>query len=322
MQILITGGLGYAGIEITKYLQQFNYKIIIVDNLLHKNNIREIKKFKNVNIFKLDINKKKNLEKVFKKNRIDCVLHLAAIVGDPASKKNPKLTIKTNLESSKFLFRLCKKNNLKKFIFFSTCSNYGLSKKSKLLNEKDKLNPLSLYAKTKVEFEKYLIKDNSNISKIILRISTLYGFSSRMRFDLTINEFTKYILLNKNIEVYDQNTWRPYLHLNDLSKFVYFFVRKNFKKKLMIFNTGKKGENYTKKRICEIIIKILKKNKSLINYSKNESLDRRDYKINFNKISKLRVKTNYNIKRGIKEMVYKIKKNKNYLIFKKMYTNS
>ena len=67
MQILITGGLGYAGIEITKYLQQFNYKIIIVDNLLHKNNIREIKKFKNVNIFKLDINKKKILKKFLKK---------------------------------------------------------------------------------------------------------------------------------------------------------------------------------------------------------------------------------------------------------------
>ena len=322
MQILITGGLGYAGSEITKYLQKFNCKIIIIDKLVHKNQYKEINMLKNVIIYKLDINKKNSLEKIFKKFKIDCVLHLAAIVGDPAGKINPSLTTKTNLQSSKLLFKISKKNRVNKFIFFSTCSNYGFSKKSRLLEEKDDLNPLSLYAKTKVEFENFLIRDNSKISKIILRISTLYGFSSRMRFDLTINEFTKYLFLNKNLEVYDENTWRPYLHVKDLSKIVHFFVNKNLNKKLMVFNIGKMGENYTKKKICNTIIKILKRNKSLVSYSNKKSLDRRDYRVNFNKVAKFKIKLDYNIYRGIEEIIYQLKKNNNLLKFKKIYTNS
>ena len=127
----------------------------------------------------MDILNKKKLENFFIIKKFDIVFHLAAIVGDPACKVNEKLTTKTNLTASKDFFKIVKKNKIKKFFFFSTCNNYGLSKNSKLLKKTDDLKPLSLYAKTKVKFEKYLLKDNSKIQKIILRISTLYGVSPK-----------------------------------------------------------------------------------------------------------------------------------------------
>ena len=186
MKILITGGLGYAGSEIAKYLIDKNIDISILDNEMH-GKLHYLNFKKKIKFFHLDINDHNKLTDHFHKYKYDIVLHLAAIVGDPAGKKNPKLTINTNLNSSKKIFQFAKKNNVRKFIFFSTCSNYGLSNDKILLSEKSKLKPLSLYAKTKVDFEKYLIKDKSKISKLILRISTLYGLSQRMRYDLTIN---------------------------------------------------------------------------------------------------------------------------------------
>ena len=122
-----------------------------------------------------------------------------------------------------------------------------MSKNSKKLNEKSKLNPISLYAKTKIKFEKKLIRDKSKISKIIFRISTLYGMSPKMRFDLTVNEFTKLLFLGKNLDVYDADTWRPYLHLKDLSLIVKEFLNLNKLKKVNVYNVGFSEENYTKK---------------------------------------------------------------------------
>ena len=158
MNILITGGLGYVGSVISSHLSK-NNKVIIVDKLLFNNSQYKKIKNKNITFYKCDILDFTKVESIFSKENVDIVIHLAAIVGDPASKAQPEMTKKLNWHASKKIFNFSKKYNVKKFIFFSTCSNYGLSKKSKLLKENDKLKPLSLYAKTKVDFEKYLMKD-------------------------------------------------------------------------------------------------------------------------------------------------------------------
>ena len=165
MYTLITGGLGYVGSVISKELSKKS-KLILLDNLMQGSAGKKIIN-KNIRFEKVNILNKTKLENIFKKFQIENVIHLAAIVGDPASKKFPKLTIKTNVEGSNNVLGLAKKYKVKKFIFFSTCSNYGFSKNSKKLNEKSKLNPISLYAKTKIKFEKKLIRDKSKISKII-----------------------------------------------------------------------------------------------------------------------------------------------------------
>ena len=109
---------------------------------------------------------------------------------------------------------------VKKFVFASTCSNYGKMKDSnEYVNEESEINPISLYAETKVEFENFLLsQDKSNIAKpTCLRFSTVYGLSPRIRFDLTVNEFTKELALNRELVIFGEQFWRPYCHVKDFS---------------------------------------------------------------------------------------------------------
>lgn len=321
LNILITGGMGYAGSKICQFLSN-NKKlnITVIDKLIHTGVDKKIIP-ESIEFCKLDINNYKELSKFFINRKFDIIIHLAAIVGDPASRKYPNLTKKTNLISSKKLFKLCAKNKVKKFIFFSTCSNYGLSSSNKLLNENSKLKPLSLYAKTKVEFEKFLLCDKSDISKIILRISTLFGVSPRMRYDLTINEFTKMLFLKKKLDVFDPLTWRPYIHIQDLAEIVNFFLNKKFGNVSRVFNIGIKGSNYTKKDICDEIIRQMPSRAKFIFYLKDQSKDKRNYKVNFNKIHKYKIKNNFNLKKGIYEIISDLKSNKGRRKFKKIFSN-
>ncbi len=319
-KILITGGFGYVGSNLCQYLSKKSYEISIIDNLLQNNFNKKILS-KNVNFFNIDINNLNKLSKNLDENNYDIVIHLAAIVGDPASKKFPKLTLNTNLKSSKKLFKLCLKNKVKKFIFFSTCSNYGLSTGKILLKENSPLKPLSIYAKTKVDFERFLLKDKNQITKIILRISTLFGVSPRMRYDLTINEFTKYLFLRKKLDVYDLNTWRPYIHLLDLANIVDFFINKKTNFKTKVYNAGIEGANYTKKDICNEILKQLPSRSKLISYNKKSSIDKRNYKVDFSKLSKFKIKNRYNLKKGVGEIIKDLKKNKDHQKFKKIFSN-
>lgn len=319
-KILITGGFGYVGSNLCQYLSKKSYEISIIDNLLQNNFNKKILS-KNVNFFNIDINNLNKLSKNLNENNYDIVIHLAAIVGDPASKKFPKLTLNTNLKASKKLFKLCLKNKVKKFIFFSTCSNYGLSSGKILLKESSPLKPLSIYAKTKVDFERFLLKDKNQITKIILRISTLFGVSPRMRYDLTINEFTKYLFLRKKLDVYDLNTWRPYIHLLDLANIVDFFINKKTNFNTKVYNAGIEGANYTKKDICNEILKQLPSRSKLISYNKNSSIDKRNYKVDFSKLSKFKIKNKYNLKKGVGEIIKDLKKNKDRQKFKKIFSN-
>ena len=319
--ILIIGGLGFAGSTITSYFLNRGYKVTVIDKLLFNNNqINKLKK-KNFSFFRIDILNFRELNKFFDNKQFDVVFHLAAIVGDPACKVNENLTLKTNLEASKKVFQIAKKNGVKKFIFFSTCSNYGLSKNSKLLKETDKLKPLSLYAKTKVKFEKYLLKDNSKIKKIILRISTLYGVSPRMRFDLTINEFAKKVYFNEKFEIYHADTWRPYLNLDDLSLIVGKIIKsKKLNNNKYVFNTGYSEENYTKRQIISSITNLLPKNKNY-KFVEKDHFDKRNYKVNFSKISNLNIKKSVSLKSGILKIIKFLKNKKKNSLKSKVFYN-
>lgn len=321
MKILITGGLGFAGSTVANFLLKKGHKVTIIDKLLFNN--KQIKKIehKNLKFYKLDILDSKKLKNFFVNKKFDIVFHLAAIVGDPACKVNESLTLKTNLKASKEVFKLSKNNKIKKFFFFSTCSNYGLSKNSKLLKETDKLKPLSLYAKTKVKFEKFLLKDNSETQKIILRISTLYGISPRMRFDLTINEFVKKVYFNEKFDIYHADTWRPYLNLSDLALIVSKLINnKKLNNNKFVFNTGYSEENYTKRDIIKNISLLLPKNRNY-KFVEKDHFDKRNYRVNFSKISKIGIKKKVTLKKGIKEIIKYLRKFKNKQLNSKVFYN-
>ena len=181
---------------------------------------------------------------------------LAGLVGDPITKKYKTLSKSINKES---LIKLIKKiylsENSKKFIFISTCSNYGLSK-SKYLTETNKLRPLSHYARCKVDVEKFILKlkKKNSFNPTILRFATAPGLSDRMRYDLTINQFVFELYKKGFIQVYDFNTWRPYLPCKrfcSLNKQGYFC--KKFINLVSNFNAGGNKNNFTKKKIAYTI---------------------------------------------------------------------
>ena len=246
------------------------------------------------------------------KNITDIII-LAGLVGDPITKKYKILSDKINLYGIKKLIHKFKDNKkLNKLIFISTCSNYGIVK-NKLANEETKLSPKSRYAKAKVEIEKYiLILKKKNFSPVVLRFATAFGFSNRMRYDLTINEFCKEMYNNKELIVYDPNTWRPYCHVKDFSRIVYkVLFSPNHVVNNQVFNVGSNKNNYRKKDIVNIIKKYRKKAK--VKYLQ-KSVDPRDYRVDFKKITKvLNIKPRYSADYGIKEIFKKLKMNRKSL---------
>jgi nucleoside-diphosphate-sugar epimerase len=322
-KILITGGAGYIGTVLTSLALKKGFSVIALDNLKHSKIefIKKFKKNKNYKFSNCDINNLNKFEKVLKKEKVNIIVHLAGIVGDPASKLQKKLTRVTNLQSSRKLFKLSEKHNVSKFIFSSTCSNYGIVNSKSLANEKSKLKPLSLYAETKVDFEKFMIDQSKKVKMqlIIMRFATVFGISDRMRFDLTINQFTRDLYFNKELNIFGQNTWRPYCHVMDVSRAILYSLKS--KEKINIFNVGNSKQNYSKKFVISAIGKFIPlKN---LTYSKQEISDKRDYKVNFSKINKvLNFKTKYNLNAGIKEIIAFLKKNKKNYFYNKIYSNT
>ena len=190
-KILIFGSEGYIGRIIVDFFTKKNYKVYGFDNLIYKQK-NQIKK-KNYFFFKSSIHDTRKIFKVIKQEKIDKILLLGGLVGDPIVKKYPKLSNKTNLVSIKNFIKALNKNFFGRLIYVSTCSNYGVSKSNSLLTETSQLNPVSLYAVQKVAIENYLKENNFSFTYTILRFATAFGVSEG-KFDLTINEFCKILL--------------------------------------------------------------------------------------------------------------------------------
>ena len=177
---------------------------------------------------------------------------------------------------------------MSRFIFASTCSNYGkMDDPEAYVDENSKLAPVSLYAELKIKFEKYMLSEMKKIdgfSPTSLRFSTVYGLSRRMRFDLTVNEFTKDLALGKELVIFGEQFWRPYCHVKDFSNaFVTVLNSSNEKVAYNVFNVGDTNENYTKQMLVNEIKKVLPNSK--IKYVVKED-DPRDYRVNCDKIKK------------------------------------
>ena len=306
--ILVTGGAGYIGSVLVRQLLQKGYNVRVLDNLsFGGESIIDLLNENKFEFVKGDIRKKADLSKAMQD--IDCVAHLAAIVGDPACAKNPKLTNEVNLDGAYQTYEIANKFGVNKFVFSSTCSNYGkMPDPNMLVDENSKLNPISLYAETKVGFEKFLLNQNkNNCSKpTCLRFSTVYGLSPRMRFDLTVNEFTKELALNRELVIFGEKFWRPYCHVYDLSRSVLkVFESISSKVSFNVFNVGDTNENYQKQMIVDEIIKQLPKAK--IKYIHKDE-DPRDYKVSFEKIkNELNFNITKNVSDGIQQIIQVIK---------------
>ena len=309
-KIILVGGAGYIGTVLTGHLLNEGYKVKCIDNLIYGQNdcLSSFFKNKNYEFINIDIRQKNLLIDHFD---VDCsVVLLAGLVGDPISKKYPQINDEINLSGILNIIEICKEKNIEKLIFTSTCSNYGITENNIMAKEDHSLNPLSLYASAKVQIEKYLMSINrdSYLKPTILRFATAFGLSQRMRFDLTVNEFTKELILGNELIVYDPLTWRPYCHTQDFAYLIENVISADVNKVgFEIFNVGDNENNFTKQMIVDEILKIYPKGR--VKYLE-KGFDRRNYIVDFSKVnSVLGFKPKYTIKKGIEEIIIEIKKN-------------
>lgn len=307
--ILVTGAAGYIGSVLVRQLLEKGYKVRGADALFFGGeSLLSIYNNPNFEFCKGDIRDNDYIKEII--TDVTDVIHLAAIVGDPACSKQPDLANEINWVASKRLFDECNENNkIEHFVFASTCSNYGKMEGDGYVNEESELKPVSLYAELKVKFEKYLLesKIRSKFIPTALRFSTVYGLSPRMRFDLTVNEFIREITMGKELVIFGEQFWRPYCHVEDLARACKLVLNSPIEKiRQNVYNVGDTNENYQKQMIAEEIIKLIKD--ARIKYVRKEE-DPRDYKVDFTKIKReLGFNISKKVKDGLREVNETIKK--------------
>ena len=284
MKVLVTGGAGYIGSVLVRQLLSKGYQVRAYDSLKFGGDaLYDVMLNPNFEFMMGDIRDEQKVNEALQ--GIDAIAHLAAIVGDPACKKYSDEAKETNWLGSVALFEAAEKAGVKRFVFASTCSNYGkMPDPDSFVTETSELRPVSLYAELKVQFEKYLLEErkDSNICSTALRFSTVYGFSPRIRFDLTVNEFTRNATIHGEQEIWGAQFWRPYCHVDDLARSVVLVLESPEEKvRANVYNVGTTEENYNKGMIIEEVCKVVPNVQ--VNYVEMNE-DPRDYRVNFDKI--------------------------------------
>ena len=284
MKVLVTGGAGYIGSVLVRQLLSKGYQVRAFYSLKFGGEaLYDVMLDPNFEFMLGDVRNSADVEKALE--GVDAVAHLAAIVGDPACKKYSDEANETNWAGSVALFEAAEKAGVKRFVFASTCSNYGkMPDPDSFVTETSELNPVSLYAELKVKFEKYLLEErkDAKICSTALRFSTVYGFSPRIRFDLTVNEFTRNAVVKGEQEIWGAQFWRPYCHVDDLARAVVLVLETADEKvRANVFNVGSTEENYNKGMIIEEVCKVVPNVKV---HFVESSEDPRDYRVNFDKI--------------------------------------
>lgn len=270
--VVVTGGGGYVGSVLVPKLLKANYRVKVIDLFIYGKNV--LPKNKKLLQIEGDIRDRQLLTRELK--GADSVIHLAAISNDPTFDLNPLLGKSVNFEASKLLADLSLKSAVKRFIFISTSSVYGI-KKEKNVTENLPLKPLTDYSKYKVLSEKYVhSKNRPGFTVLILRPATVCGYSPRMRFDLTVNLLTIQALVNKKISVFGGKQLRPNIHIEDITD---LYVKSlEYSDEAIggkIFNAG--YENLPVGEVAHLVKKVL--NDPLIEIAVSPTDDLRSYHI-------------------------------------------
>jgi nucleoside-diphosphate-sugar epimerase len=302
--ILVTGGAGYVGSVTCEVLLSAGYRVRVLDSLMYGGTpllglVRPGFSFVNGDIREAEV-VDHTLED------IDTVVHLAAIVGDPACSRQPKLAKEINQSATIQMFRLARNKGVKQIVFASTCSNYGKMNDSNFYVDEDSmLAPISLYAETKVIVEKELLSASKDDSPAVtvLRFATVFGLSPRMRFDLIVNEFTMELMTKRSLIVYGEQFWRPYVHVRDIARAIALVLDSPSEKVAgKVFNVGNTAQNYQKKSIVELIRTQIPGDLKIQSVHKEE--DPRDYRVSFERIHRvLGFDITMTVEDGIREIV-------------------
>jgi len=279
--VLVSGGAGYVGSAlVSRLLRDTNWSVKVFDNLMYGgDSLFQFFNFEKFSFVKGDL-RKFELPKIVE--NVDYVVNLAALVGEPICKKYPKEAKEINFEANINLAKTCEKQGIERYVMLSTCSNYGLRQNQEMLEENDELQPISLYSETKVNSEKILLNDLSELPVVVLRASTAYGMASRIRFDLLLHQFIFEAWEKKRINLFGANSWRPMVHVDDIARAIVLTLTKNEKiKSKDVFNVGSNDQNFKKIELAKIVSERLN-----VDIMETEShKDPRDYRVSFDKIT-------------------------------------
>jgi nucleoside-diphosphate-sugar epimerase len=285
-QVLVVGGAGYVGNVLVRRLLEAGHGVRVLDNLLfdHGAALAGIFEAPEFSFVRGDLRSADDRDRALE--GVTDVVLLAALVGDPICKKYPELARSVNLDGSAELIESLSGLGVDRLVFTSTCSNYGLRETGEPATEESELSPLSLYAETKVELEQRILGGlgDFDFCPTVLRIATAYGLSPRMRFDLTISEFTRTLAIGQELLVYDADTWRPYCHVADISRAVMTVLEADADLvRGEVFNVGHGDENYTKRMVVDAVQEHLG-GEGEVRYEEG-GVDPRNYRVSFDKIT-------------------------------------
>jgi nucleoside-diphosphate-sugar epimerase len=300
--VLVIGGAGYIGSALLPKLLARGHRVRLLDRFFYGfEPIRDILNHRNLEIIHADFRRVDKLVECME--GVDAVIHLGAIVGDPACALDHDLTIEVNLIATRTIAEVAKGYGIRRFIFASTCSVYGASTDDDLLTEESSLNPVSLYAITKLASEKVLMDlASETFSPTCLRFSTIYGLSGRTRFDLVVNLLTAKAVMDGEITVQGGDQWRPFLHVDDAALALLHTLESPLPQAhQQVFNVGSDEQNYTIQQVGEIIKGVVPNAKLVTSVLHG---DRRNYRADFKKIrEQLGFVPHWTMPEGIKQVI-------------------
>src|SRR3954470_2765238 len=272
---LVTGGAGYIGLLVVDELLRTGREVTVLDVLLHGQ-----AEPSGVRFVEGDIRDPGARARALE--GAEAVVHLAAIVGDPACARDPALAQAVNVDASMAL--AAEAVDVERFVMASTCSNYGrMTDPMVPIDESGVLAPVSLYAEQKVAVEKHLLDlDDPPYAVTCLRFATVFGVAPRMRFDLTVNEFTRDLWADRQLEVFGEQFWRPYVHVRDAARGIRAVLEAPAETVVgEVFNIGDTRENYRKLDLVEQIRR--QTDRGEVSFVRRDE-DPRDYKVSFEKV--------------------------------------
>ncbi|HEX5411660.1 MAG TPA: NAD-dependent epimerase/dehydratase [Terriglobia bacterium] len=298
--VLVIGGAGYIGAILVRRLLAEGLNVRVLDSLLFGGS--SLATLHGHRRFELQRGDFRYVDSVVKAVQgADSVVHLGAIVGDPACKLDTRLTLETNLEATAMIRSVCQGAGIKRFVFASTCSVYGAT--PHLLDEKSTPGPISLYACTKLDSEQVVLgKQKDGFVPTVLRIGTAFGWSPyRPRFDLAVNQMTVRALAEHRLTVFNQTQWRPFIHVDDIARaFVATLQAPIPKVAYEIFNVGSNSMNATLGEVASSIAGRIPGTE--VHYVEKAS-DFRNYRVSFDKISsRLGFTCLHSIEQGMSEL--------------------
>jgi nucleoside-diphosphate-sugar epimerase len=311
--IVITGGAGYIGSLLTGELLRLGVKVTVIDDLIFGGeSLLAYLAHPNFHFVKANVIEPRairtNLRNDWEKPM--AIVHLAAIVGFPACQAvGRQVAWRYNVEATERVFEQALTLGVRRLVYASTYSNYGLSPDGKPVTEATVLTPQSLYAETKIAAERFLIaQSDSSCAPLIFRLATLYGISPRTRFDLIINQFVLEAYTKRELLIYQRGYSRSFVHIRDAVRGLILGLQASDEKvRCQIYNLGSEQGNYTKDQIVEQVLKRLPE--TVVTY-KDMTFggDMRDITVSFKKIQhELGFQTSLTPEDGVREVLHAIR---------------